>query len=772
MSNTIRSLILFLLVAFSPIHSEALSPATIESFERIKKLDYELGHHGGYSGQYLLRLSKMQDEWLIYLHEVEGKEEFNQGVFHLHNSLDSFYSVSSYVSDVVNLYNPGKERIYFPHEDEIGYLNTFKTGRELTSEERKVYFDEEMHNYLRDGLVEPFTLDEKSLYELKPGVIYNFGLFPDGTIRAALECPGRKDYQETEDHLIIDVFAYPNHTILAGSPDQHLVAAGSFIVYEHKGNRIYFISNKSGHFVPHYFSLKSMVQGMAALGINENTIISIPDIDIAAVALKLYNSIQIPVVFSTDKNQHLFKKAEKRWHKVYNEIDRSLLEKFSKGEIGELDPKLAEQINQWRNEATYMRSAYHLFSEDHKAPKALKNFVRQFGKLKDVIKHSVIDKIQTESADLLTKIQKYDQTLNTKVVNFSDRPSSLQFFHEATEEIKKLFLQETVSIEEYHKVKKSSRELGVFFELMAVNILGKEEGFFLYRAVSKEFFDVNDIMTEIHDAYIKDQLLGLNPNDHVAIPNKAKETLNRIFSRLRYLPESIHFEIEPNQGFYLINSAKDWYFIHAYMSKHPEDPGTDNYDPRIKAYLVKILTGQEIDKSDEYAIKYLNSVLRTAERAKNGLLLLDKNAELDPMITQYMDALRTVLNNPEDSKGAIQTMLTFLEYKGVPTLSLEKWECVEQEEFDKRFQECMNTIGLLLNDVKPKFDELKRIRENVQMIGDLMSLYRAVGANHQNLPEVYYDTTYDLCQKLLAAIDNNSEKMIFYADELVKLCGN
>jgi hypothetical protein len=286
MRSFFRSCIRLLFIAssaFSPLTAQSDGSLTSDTVERMRILNGETGYYCGYVAQSLIRCSQHQDLWLAYLHKVGSVEEYHDGMRRMHAVSSSFRSSCRYASEGVNFFNPYEERFLQAQSerwevvegehswDRITYytfLNTFKTGTQLTAQEREYYFQQEWDHYQRDAVVAPFLITPDSLQELQPEAIYNYALLDDGTMRAALEKPGRIAYYTQGAVTGDEPFEYPNHTILAGSPHQRLLSGGSFLFFQVEDRRLYFVSNKSGHFVPYFHSLDKTVDAFEALGIN------------------------------------------------------------------------------------------------------------------------------------------------------------------------------------------------------------------------------------------------------------------------------------------------------------------------------------------------------------------------------------------------------------------------------------------------------------------------------------------------------------------------
>lgn len=752
-----------------------LNRSTLEAIERFSQIDDEVGYYGSTASERLIQCSRAQDALLAFLHSAESEEEYLRGMEILNQRAQSFRSFCRYVTEVVNFYSPGVPRSMFPQTivlnyadgDKKAFLNTFKTGRKLNADEREAFFDIEFADYWRDRVFDPFILDKTSLQEIEAETLYNFALLPDGTITAALERPGIKDYHLTRDNFRVETFAYPNHTILAGSPHQELLTAGAFILFEQDGKRLFFISNKSGHFQPTYKSLDQMRRQLSQLGVDSHTIILVPDVDLAHAAIKLYDKVQIPISIDKDEAEKLFNHACDRWEEAYHNIDRNVLQKLSHGNLSVLNRKVIEQLNTCRDESTYMRSAYQLFTADHSVPPLFHHFVKHFGNLKDAIKHGVPQRMRSEAALVLKMLEQHEDILLTRNVNYADDNSFYCFLNERKAELKFLLSQKDLLIEDYHTVKKAARELGTLFLFLAQEARWKGSGHFLCRATAAGFFQINEIMSATHDAYIHDVIRQDKPDRDVraVVPEYAVTELHRYLDHFAINPPSVEIEIVPENCDSLINEAKWWYSAHAQIAGSLNSDEHDSFDPRPKKLLSEIINGhyQGLTEEHQSALYSLLKLRRFAKTARNALILLDRSHEAPPEVHHYIRSLDTVIrsiqkDNVETAREEATTLYNYLKHKTVPTSALETWQCTDQVSFNATLRSYLSQVELLDTTSETLCSsDFEDIAEHVQAIGDLMDLFRRGGIRHQTLPTVYYDLLAERSSRLVLLCQQAAE---------------
>lgn len=750
------------------------TPATIQAVEQMRRLDDEAGLYGCYVSESLIFCSRVQDALVAYLHTAETPEEYLEGIRLLNEQCNGFRSVCNWVTSVINFYNPRSRQLPSPHREQVvnfhgdncsAFYNTFKLGRDLTCHEREHLFQKELGLYLRDGVADRFVLDKTTLLELAPEKIYNFVLLPDGTIWAALERPGGKEYHVGEDEVLEETFGYPNHTILAGGPHQLVLTAGALILFQEGEKRLMFVSNKSGHYQPTFRSLPEVRRQLATLGMDEHAIILVPDVDLAQAVLKLYNKAQVPIAIAIDDSERLLAIARKRWMAAYATLNKEVIYLLAAGNFESLDHKVKESLARCREEATYMRSAYQLFSADHCAPPLFARLVLRFGKLKDAIYHEIDARIQKEAAKLVVLMERYDQLAAVEEIEPADASSFYNYVTELIAGVRERIARGSLPIEEYHLVKKAARELGTLFLMLAEDVHWSGKNYFLYRASALAFLQVNELMRAVHDTYVGRVMRGEidKESTEVALSTRVCTEFTQYLDHLGVAPPKAEVAIEPATAWRLINCAKDWYAAHYNVSADTDPPdlyGRSGYEPRVRDLLCQLIQRQPIllDNETETALWLLAHLKRCAEVARNSLFLLDQNHSPPPVIDDYtatIDRIVTAVRagNLDEIVEDAAKMYDYLSAMGVPTLALEEWVCTDQRGFNAAILGCMSQLFRLQMGDRFTPTEMRAIRDAAQAIADLMHLYRRCGLRYQTLPTSFYDTIADNCDLLIAEIN-------------------
>lgn len=750
--------IIIFFLTFDSLIAQEMSTTTQKAFQKFKKVDSELHNYGSRVSEFILNCSYLQDVWLAYLHDAIDQEEFYSGMQLFQDNSTGFQSVCKHVTTVFNFYtgeskrpSPQQIQTLFKGKVVSGFLNTFKLGRPLTEEERIEFFNQEYAKFLKDGIAFPFVLDALSIEKLEKNTLYNFALLQDGTIYASLERPGEKEYQVLHE-IVLEAFKYPNHTMLAGSANQVVITAGALILHQVNDKRMFFISSKSGHFQPDYPSLNHMRTQLAEFGVKPFTVIPVPDIDMSRAVIKTYNGAQAPVLLTQEDMGRLFRMASDRWDATFRKINRIILTALSKGDESVLGRELTLLLKKQRAEATYMRSAYHLFTTTHQAPQNFGDLVKRFGKLKDAIKrYGTVkfnkERVQAKASSVLELIDKYECEMLTYEFIPADDASFHAILTENILEMRDLLAQKNLDLDEYHRLKKLSRETGALFLYVGLDKEFKGRGHLISRTVADGFFQANDLMAQtdyIHDGK------GVKGEKRVIVPRKIANQINKYLSHLGIAPPHFTVKIDPKEAWWMINHCKG-----------PD--GIYSSGMQMRRHLNAFKKGGVDEQNFNYTegLLDLKALKRDAEIAGNLWTFLDKSHQIPEFFVNFMALTdRMILAYEQQNFTWIkkEACLFFHLCYCAPAELLENWECTDQESFDQALQECLEGLQEFKENHYITYGRLKELKNNVHSFRDFINLNRRNGLfmgemSSEHLPMVCFDALEERADLLLEEME-------------------
>ncbi len=518
--------------------------------------------------------------------------------------------------------------------------------------------------------------------------------------------------------------------MLAGEPQQIVMTAGSFVLYTIDDKRLFFFSSKSGHFQPCYDSLRHIRARLAEIGVPPQSVVLVPDVDISSAVLKVYKIAQVPVSLNSQDSERLFLLADRRWKEVYQRIDRHMLSNLANGDFSDLDAKTSEHLTQQREEATYMRSAYHLFSSNHRHPEIFHELVKRFGKLKDAIKHRVPHRIQSEASRLLNVMDQYEEAIANYPFAPATDASSYTFLSGLVSGMEFLCSEKKLLVRDYHDLKKMARELATLFFYMAQDLKWKGKKYFIYNTASLGFFQINEMLAKAHDAYVSQVMRGqLDPAEavYIDVSSRIVELLTRYLKHLGISPASFAIRIDEEEAKWIINSAKQIYLSHHHFLPHPK---ALNKSSEARDLLREIVYDREITET-AVALEQLELLKKHAEVAIHILAFLDASHQRPEALQTYIHSLAQIIkavknNEPRAAWEEAGFMLSLCE-QSFPSRALEQWQCTDQASFNETLKSCLSPLCELKEGNFISLERAKEILEQTQALRDLVNLFRKNG---------------------------------------------
>lgn len=744
--------------------SSSLSSNNIDSIafshakKRLDSLNYEARHYVKSNQEILLLLSRYQDALLTFLRESENAEVYIQGMQEIYNSTTNVRHCSFYGLKEINFYNfalpemvPQCVTLDYNGSSCTAFYNTFKLNHELNPEEREKLFLQEEKHYLRDAICAPFTVDEEVLKQLEPEKIYNFVLLPDGIVRFALERPDQRQYHVDENNESSEKFTHPNHSILAGSGDQIVISAGAITFFESNNKRLYFVSNKSGHYRPLITSLDEFRKWLKTQGVDESLVILLPDVDISKFLLEHYTDVEIPVSITQQTSANLFEIAKCKWQNTLECIDKSALVELSNGNFDVLTPEFVSQITQVRDELTYMRSAYRLFLESHKAPKPFNRLVKRLGKLKDAVKHNVPKKIQSEAAKFLILLEEFESRIEICMEPLmASEASTFYFLQNSIARMNELISKETLSIDEFHKVKKSARELGTLFLLLSLNENnGRAGSFFMFRNAASAFFKINLDMGKIHDEYIGNLLNGNIVEDKVytTIPLSTKNKLKKHLDQIDLEPLTLDLSLNQEEVSEIAYEA----FFSFYLA---------HFDMVLNVWalvpLYQIVDGEPVQTTPFFEQTFI--ILRNCATlaARSCELLSTAHKIPDPILWYISQTSRVLAAIPHNTTAVVDVKVDNMEpftYAGLVGYLYDDVYATTPEDLNNSIHAILQEITFLSSSLQIDKVRLESIYGNVEQLAVLFELIKRARVMEKKHHDVVYDSISRILNALLVEIE-------------------
>lgn len=351
--------------------------------------------------------------------------------------------------------------------------------------------------------------------------------------------------------------------------------------------------------------------------------------------------------------------------------------------------------------------------------------------------------MQSEATQVLELLDKYEAEVHAQTFQPADDVSIQAVLAENIREMRDLLGREDLTTEEYHQLKKLSREMGALFMYMAEDAKWKPKGFHIYRTASEAFFQINDLMAKTNYTYSSQVSDEEDAEERVIVSKKIKSLLTKCIDHIGLAPASYEIEIDTKEAWWMINNAKEYYFVLFH----------------IYEYFWKLETGKIDEQSMDYAtlledLKILKDLVRVA---KNAFQFLDVSHQVPESFNLFMQKIEQVIEKAEIKdfawfKAEAHDLVDIFYHSSSP---LEKWNCTDQHSFNRVLETNLLYLGDFQTEVSIPIDRANEIIGQIQAFRDLINLHRQNGLFHKadsNTPHiaiVYFDALEERADALL-----------------------
>ncbi len=206
----------------------------------------------------------------------------------------------------------------------------------------------------------------------------------------------------------------------------------------------------------------------------------------------------------------------------------AILQKAAEKGIKGLSESQILKLKDWRRKASELRSAWALFDRDHAIPSGFGDFVRDFGRLNDAVANDV-NKMGKNYAKKLLEGDSF-KDLATRIRKFkpAEPATVLGKLVQNLKEVQRLMEAPTVTVEEFHEVRKLMKDAMNFYKLRGANRLTPE----IY-AAADWLHRLNLKLGELHDGWLAAALQEQvdHEKQRVAFPPEIARDIRKFVAR-------------------------------------------------------------------------------------------------------------------------------------------------------------------------------------------------------------------------------------------------
>ena len=191
-----------------------------------------------------------------------------------------------------------------------------------------------------------------------------------------------------------------------------------------------------------------------------SAVAKLSEVDYRPFLRELPRSLTVP---HTDVElRQLYFVAQAKWAKTFPEDRVFQLVRFIQSEISK---KKAKELIKARRLSLVLRSTFYLFANDHTPPPAFDDFVRYFGKMNGKLADGKAKKAADYASRVMGHLVSGDFNANKYDPPLANIESFKTFMAELKTKILKAATTETMSIDDYHDLRKWVRDIKILFDL-------------------------------------------------------------------------------------------------------------------------------------------------------------------------------------------------------------------------------------------------------------------------------------------------------------------
>lgn len=215
-----------------------------------------------------------------------------------------------------------------------------------------------------------------------------------------------------------------------------------------------------------------------------------------------------------------------------------LLKQGSRKGFTQITPEQIRTLKVTRKKAATLRSVLQIFSKKHELPEDFGAFVRDLGKINDLLAAEKFDEAQPLAKKVLQEEKQVDFDGLLKQTTLASPKSTLKYLEEIKNEAAGIMKNKKVTIEEFHEVRKILKEFLYFYQIKAQSSVDAAADPSVQQSVIY-LFDLNEQLGELNDDLTAEVLNGqANKNKtKIRFPEDARKLI------LHFL-ENSHIEID------------------------------------------------------------------------------------------------------------------------------------------------------------------------------------------------------------------------------------
>lgn len=250
--------------------------------------------------------------------------------------------------------------------------------------------------------------------------------------------------------------------------------------------------------------------------------------------------IEISLLRKSETTPYFNKLRDKSIDKKFYKEVQSVLEEIKINGTKKLTEEQIEVIVEFRQDISFLRSAYEILTEDHKSPKKFNEFVKSFGKLKDLVlmKENTLSKEVAE--EILEDVSFKKLEIMLKEEDLANKKSIKIYITEKISTIENLLYKVNRNVDELHTIRKSLRNIYRYMEIQKKIVQMNQSEKDLFKIQLDYLKQLNKGLGALCDKNATDILAGrLEKTDYYEMPVDLYNQIQYFLSKVKILEKEV-----------------------------------------------------------------------------------------------------------------------------------------------------------------------------------------------------------------------------------------
>lgn len=216
-----------------------------------------------------------------------------------------------------------------------------------------------------------------------------------------------------------------------------------------------------------------------------------------------------------------------------------VLKEVSRTDFKQITTEQMQTLKATRKKSAALRSVLQIFSKKHELPEDFSNFVRDLGRLNDLLAVGKLDEAPAMAKQVLKEKKQLDFNNLLNKTKLASAKSTLKYMEDLRDEAVDIMGNKKITIEDYHEVRKALKEFLYFYQIKAQSSQAADQNPVLQQSLLY-LFDLNEQLGELNDDLTADVLDGKahKTKTKMRVPDELRELIIHFLENSRIVIDS------------------------------------------------------------------------------------------------------------------------------------------------------------------------------------------------------------------------------------------